>query len=179
MAGTFVKDMTHGNEFSLLIGFAVPMLIGNIFQQVYNMVDSIVVGKYVGADALAAVGSTGSLNFLFFSLCIGLTGGIGILISQYFGAGDEKKVRKTIFNSIYIILTSGILMSMLGMIFARPILTWLNTPANILDDATAYMRIASAGILAVAAYNCISSILRALGDSKTPLIFLIVASLLT
>ncbi len=178
MAGTFVKDMTRGNEFSLLIGFAVPMLIGNIFQQVYNMVDSIVVGKYVGADALAAVGSTGSLNFLFFSLCIGLTGGIGILISQYFGAGDEKKVRKTIFNSIYIILTSGILMSMLGMIFARPILTWLNTPANILDDATAYMRIACAGILAVAAYNCISSILRALGDSKTPLIFLIVASLI-
>lgn len=178
MARTFVKDMTHGNEFSLLIGFAVPMLIGNIFQQVYNMVDSIVVGKYVGADALAAVGSTGSLNFLFFSLCIGLTGGIGVLISQYFGAGDEENVRKTIFNAIYIILTAGIFMSMLGMIFARPILTWLNTPENILDDATSYMQIACAGILAVAAYNCISSILRALGDSKTPLFFLIVASLI-
>lgn len=178
MARTFVKDMTRGSEFSLLIGFAVPMLIGNIFQQVYNMVDSIVVGKYVGADALAAVGSTSSLNFLFFSLCIGLTGGIGVLISQFFGAGDEENVRRTIFNSIYIILSAGIVMSTLGIVFARPILVWLNTPDNILDDATVYMQIACAGILAVAAYNCISSILRALGDSKTPLIFLMVASVI-
>lgn len=178
MARTFVKDMTHGSEFSLLIGFAVPMLIGNIFQQVYNMVDSIIVGRYVGADALAAVGSTGSLNFLFFSLCIGLTGGIGVLISQFFGAGDEENVRRTIFNAIYIILSAGIVMSTLGIVFARPILVWLNTPDNILADATAYMQIACAGILAVAAYNCISSILRALGDSKTPLIFLMIASLI-
>ncbi|MBR6469906.1 MAG: MATE family efflux transporter [Lachnospiraceae bacterium] len=177
MGRTFVKDMTHGNELKLLAGFSVPMLIGNLFQQVYNMVDSIVVGKYVGADALAAVGATGSLTFLFFSLCIGLTGGIGIVISQHFGAGDDTNVRRTIFNSIYIILTSGIVMSLLGVLLARPVLTFLRTPANILDDATAYMQIASGGIIAVAAYNCISSILRALGDSKTPLIFLIFASL--
>ncbi|MCR5358055.1 MAG: MATE family efflux transporter [Lachnospiraceae bacterium] len=173
----FVKDMTTGDEFKLLIGFSVPMLIGNLFQQVYNMVDSIVVGKYVGADSLAAVGATGSLNFLFFSLCIGLSGGIGVVISQHFGAGDETNVRKTIFNSIYIIATAGLVMSLLGVCFARPILTWLRTPANILDDATAYMQIVSGGLLAVAAYNCISSILRALGDSRTPLFFLIFASL--
>ena len=171
-----IKDMTKGNEFRLLIGFSIPMLIGNLFQQVYNLVDSIVVGKYVGADALAAVGATGSLNFLFFSLCIGLTGGIDIVISQHFGAGDDINVRRTIFNSIYIIATTGLIMSLLGILLARPILIWLHTPANILDDAVIYMQIASGGILAVAAYNCISSILRALGDSKTPLIFLIFAS---
>ncbi len=177
MKRTNVKDMTSGNEFKLLISFSIPMLIGNLFQQVYNMVDSIVVGKYVGADALAAVGATGSLNFLFFSLCIGLTGGIGIVISQHFGAGDNVNVRRTIFNSIYIIAVTGLIMSLLGVFLARPILVWLHTPANILDDAVAYMQISSGGILAIAAYNCISSILRALGDSKTPLIFLIFASL--
>ncbi|MBR4719646.1 MAG: MATE family efflux transporter [Lachnospiraceae bacterium] len=178
MNRTSVRDMTSGNELKLLVSFSVPMLIGNLFQQVYNMVDSIVVGKYVCADALAAVGATGSLNFLFFSLCLGLTGGIGIIISQHFGAGDKIHVRKAIFNSIYIIVTTGIIMSLLGMFLARPVLIWLRTPGNILDDATAYMQISCAGILAVAAYNCVSSILRALGDSKTPLVFLILASLI-
>ena len=177
MNRSFVKDMTTGNEFRLLISFSVPMLIGNIFQQVYNMVDSIVVGKYVGAGALAAVGATASLNFLFFSLCLGLTGGIGVVISQHFGAGDEAGVRRAIFNSIYIIAVTGLIMSLLGIILARPVLTWLHTPSDILDDAASYMQIACGGILAVAAYNCISSILRALGDSRTPLYFLIFASL--
>lgn len=178
MSRTLVKDMTVGNELKLLVSFSVPMLIGNLFQQVYNMVDSIVVGKYVSSDALAAVGATGSLNFLFFSLCLGLTGGIGIIISQHFGAGDKVHVRKAIFNSIYIILTTGIIMSLLGVFLARPVLIWLHTPENILNDAVAYMQISCAGILAVAAYNCTSSILRALGDSRTPLFFLIFASLI-
>lgn len=178
MREKYVRDMTQGNGFKLLIGFSVPMLIGNIFQQVYNLVDSVIVGRYVGADALAAVGSTGSLNFLFFSLCMGLTGGIGVVISQHFGAEEDSKVRSAIFNSIYMIGATGILMSLLGFIFARPILAFLHTPANILDDAAAYMRIVSAGLLGVAAYNCISSILRALGDSRTPLKFLILASVI-
>ncbi len=177
MKKSYVKDMTRGNEFSLLVSFSVPMLIGNLFQQFYNLVDSMIVGRYVGADALAAVGATGSLNYLFFSLCVGLTGGIGVVISQYFGAEDEENVRKTIFNSIYLIASSGIIMSLLGVFLARPVLMLLNTPANILEDAVSYMRIASAGLLAVASYNCISAILRALGDSKTPLFFLMVASL--
>ena len=174
----YVKDMTEGNELSLLLSFSLPMLMGNLFQQVYNMVDSIVVGKYVGKNALAAVGATGSLNFLFFSLCIGLTGGIGIVISQYFGAGDEKNVKKTIYNSIGMLFISAAFMSLLGIFLSRPILTWLRTPDEILDEAVIYMQITSAGILGVAAYNGISSILRALGDSKTPLIFLIFASVI-
>ena len=142
------------------------------------MVDSIVVGKYVGSDALAAVGSTGSLNFLFFSLCVGLSGGIGILISQYFGAHDTNRVKRAIFNSIYIIASTGLLMSILGVLLSRSILAWLNTPANIIDNATRYMQISCGGLLAVAFYNCVSAILRALGDSKTPLIFLIIASII-
>ncbi len=176
MEKPFVQDMTKGSELVHLITFAVPMLVGNLFQQFYNMVDSVIVGKYVGANALAAVGATGSLNFLFFSLCMGMAMGIGILVSQYFGAGEEKLVKKTIANAIYIMLVVGIMMSILGIIFARPILILLRTPAEILEDSTTYMKITCAGIIAIAAYNAISSILRALGDSKTPLIFLVFAS---
>ncbi|MDO5574672.1 MAG: MATE family efflux transporter [bacterium] len=178
MAGKYVQDMTNGKEISLLVKFSIPMLIGNIFQQFYNMVDSIVVGNYVGSNALAAVGATGSINFLFFSLCMGMSVGIGILISQYFGAGDDEYVKRTIANTIYVTAVTGIIMSILGVILARPFLTLLRTPAAIMDDAVAYMQIACAGIIAVAAYNAISAVLRALGDSKTPLIFLVVASVI-
>ncbi len=176
MAAEYVKDMTEGKELSLLMRFSAPMLVGNIFQQFYNMVDSIIVGNYVGANALAAVGATGSLNFLFFSLCNGMAMGIGILISQYFGAKDEVYLRKSIFNTIYLIAITGILMSLLGIILARPILILLHTPQEILADAVVYMQIVCGGILTVAAYNAVSAILRALGDSKTPLIFLVAAS---
>ena len=178
MSKTYVSDMTHGSEMGHLVRFAVPMLIGNMFQQVYNMVDSIIVGRYVGADALAAVGATGSLSFLFFSLCVGLTGGLGVVISQHFGAEEHQGVRKAIFNSIYIIVSAAVLMSFLGVMLAKPVLTWLKTPANILPDSVAYMQIVSMGIIGVASYNCVSAILRALGDSKTPLMFLIMASLI-
>lgn len=175
-SSSFVKDMTVGNEFSLLLTFSVPMLIGNLFQQFYNMVDSIVVGKYVGADALASVGATASLNFLFFSMCFGLGSGIGIMVSQYFGAGDDEAVKKTIFNSIMIIASISLLMGGSGFIFARNILEFLNTPANIIEDSTLYMRIVFIGIPGVASYNCVSAIMRSLGDSKTPLVFLIITS---
>lgn len=177
MAESYVQDMTEGKELSLLLRFSMPMLIGNIFQQLYNMVDSIVVGNYVGANALAAVGVTSSLNFLFFSLCNGLSMGIGIMISQYFGAKDEVYLKKAISNTIYIIAVSGALMSGLGILLAKPILQFLHTPEVILADAVLYMQIACGGILAVAAYNAVAAILRALGDAKSPLIFLIFACL--
>ena len=168
--------MTKGNEVKLLLGFALPMLVGNIFQQLYNMADSIIVGKFVGSDALGAVGAVGHLNFLFFSLCLGLTSGIGILISQFFGAGKDEYVKKIIANSVYIITATGAAMSILSAFFARPILTLMNTPEANMEDAVVYMRIVCGATIVVALYNGISSILRALGDSKTPLIFLIVAS---
>ncbi len=172
----YVCDMTKGNEVGLLLRFALPMLVGNIFQQLYNMVDSIIVGKFVGSNALGAVGAVGNLNFLFFSLCLGLASGIGILISQFFGAGKDDYVKKIIANSVYIITISGAIMSIISCIFARPILYLMNTPAENMEDAVIYMQIVCGATVIVAIYNGISSILRALGDSKTPLIFLIVSS---
>lgn len=178
MKKSYVKDMTVGNPTGLLLTFMLPMVVGNVFQQLYNMVDSMIVGRVVGADALAAVGATGSLNFLFFSLCGGMSNGTGVVISQHFGAGNHDYVRKAIANAAYIMLAVGTVMGGLGILLSRPVLIFLNTPANILDNAVLYMRIMCAGVLAVALYNCISAILRAVGDSKTPLYFLIFASVL-
>lgn len=170
--------MTVGKPTGLLLSFMLPMVIGNVFQQLYSMADSMIVGQFVGADALAAVGATGSVNFLFFSLCSGMANGTGIVISQHFGAGNSDYVKKAIANAAYIMLVAGLVMGGLGVLLAKPILIFLNTPDNILADATLYMRIVCAGVLATAAYNCISAILRAVGDSKTPLYFLIMSSIL-
>jgi putative MATE family efflux protein len=170
-----IQDMTEGNEVGLLIQFSLPMLIGNVSQQFYNLIDSIVVGKYIGANALAAVGATNSLNFLCFSMCLGLSIGISIVISQYFGAKKEEDVKRAIANSVYVIAISGIIVSILTCCLARPILQAMHTPSEILDDSTAFLRIVSGGMMAVAAYNAIAAILRALGDSKTPLIFLVLS----
>lgn len=178
MKKSYVKDMTVGNPTGLLLTFMLPMVVGNVFQQLYNMVDSMIVGQVVGADALAAVGATSSLNFLFFSLCGGMANGTGVVISQHFGAGNHDQVRKAIANAAYIMLAVGTVMGGLGILLSRSVLVFLNTPDNILDSAVLYMRIMCAGVLAVALYNCISAILRAVGDSKTPLYFLIVASIL-
>lgn len=176
MYKNYVCDMTKGNAAGLLLRFAFPMLIGNIFQQFYNMADSIIVGKFVSSDALGAVGSVGSLNFMFFSLCMGLGAGLGVLISQYFGAGEDEYVKKIIANAAYITIAAGMLMSLCGIICAKPILRIMNTPQENFADALIYMRIVCGATVIVAGYNMISSILRALGDSKTPLIFLVIAS---
>lgn len=178
MAKQYVLDMTKGNVTSLLLRFTLPMLVGNIFQQFYNMVDSVIVGRFVGTNALGAVGSVGSITFMFFSLCLGLGSGIGILISQYFGAGEDDYVKKIVANAIYITFGTGALMSLFGVLFAEPILHLMNTPAENFADALTYMRIVCGFTIVVAGYNTISAILRALGDAKTPLIFLGVASVL-
>ncbi len=175
MSTNYIQDMTEGNEVKLLIQFSLPMLIGNVSQQFYNLIDSIVVGKYIGANALAAVGATNSLNFLSFSICLGLSIGISIIISQYFGAKKEEDVKRAIANAVYVIAVSGIIMSILTSCLARPILQAMNTPSEILDDSATFLRIVSGGMIAVAAYNAIAAILRALGDSKTPLIFLVLS----
>ena len=174
----FVKDMTKGNPMQLLIQFSLPLLVGNIFQQLYNMVDSIIVGNFVGANALGAIGTTNSLNFFFFSLVAGLSVGLGIIVAQYFGFGDEEKVKDAIGNSIWIITVCSVIMAIIGFVTARPILVLLDTDPVILNDAVAYLKVVSIGIVCVGFYNGVSGILRALGDSKTPLIFLIVASVL-
>ncbi len=169
-------DMTKGPILKQLIVFTIPMLIGNLFQQLYNMVDTIVIGQQEGSNALAAVGATGSICFFFNSFAFGMGAGIGVIVAQYIGAGDERYVKKTIGNAIYVVLSVAVVMSTLGAGLAEVILRALGTPEELLADAVLYMRVACIGIIAIAAYNAISSILRALGDSVTPLIFLIVAS---
>ncbi len=174
----YTKSMTEGSEFRIIIGFTLPLLLGNLFQQFYNIVDSVIVGQYLGKNALAAVGATGSMTFLFYTLCLGLGAGTGILISQHFGAGNDQTVKKLIANSAYVILFFGIILTVVGITLAPVLLHLLETPDTIFDDAVGYMRIACAGTVAVAAYNWINSVMRALGNSTVPLIFLIVASVL-
>ena len=173
----FLKDMTKGTPWKLLLQFAVPLFIGNIFQQLYNMVDSIIVGNFVGPNALGAIGTTNSLTFLFFSLVAGLSVGIGIIVAQFFGSNNEDKVKDTIGNAIWIVIISSVIMACIGFFVAKPVLVLLRTDKVILGDATAYLKVTSIGICCTGLYNGVSSILRALGDSKTPLIFLIFASL--
>lgn len=170
-------DMTKGSPLRHILVFSVPLLIGNLFQQLYNMVDSLIVGNFVGANAIAAVGSCGSINFLFFSLGSGLATGIGIIVSQFFGAKDEKSIRATIGNAAYVLGAVSAAAGSLGILLSGPILRGLGTPETILPDAITYMRMTCAGIIFISFYNGVASILRALGDSRTPLYFLILSSI--
>ena len=169
--------MREGTPWKLLLQFAVPLFIGNIFQQLYNMVDSVIVGNFVSTNALGAIGTTNSLTFFFFSLVGGLSVGIGIIVAQFFGASDEEKVREVIGNAVWIIAIGTVVMAIIGFFAARPLLVLLRTDPIILNDAVNYLKVTSLGICCVGLYNGVSGILRALGDSKTPLIFLIVASI--
>lgn len=178
MKKDLTKDMTIGSPTKLLLQFSVPLLIGNIFQQLYNMVDAIVVGNYEGAEALAAVGTTGPINFLIFSLALGLATGISIITSQYFGAKDEENIKKSFATGAYVIIISSVIMGVVGFFTSQPILELLNTPDNIIDQSVIYLKICCIGIVGIGAFNWISTIFRALGDSITPLIFLIVACVL-
>ncbi len=171
-------NMTEGDPVSLIVKFSIPMLIGNLFQQLYNMVDSVIVGQVVGPDALAAIGATNSVTFLFFALCNGIGSGGGIITSQSFGKGDDSEVKSCITNTGYIMLVFPLLVGILAFFLTPPVLAVLDTPAEVMPDAVAYMRIMCVGLLFVSLYNYASSMLRALGDSKTPLYFLIFSCLL-
>ena len=175
MENKSVSSMTEGNPTKLILMFTLPMLVGNLFQQLYNMVDSIIVGRFVGANALAAVGATGSINFLFFSMSFGISAGVGVVVSQAFGAEKPDMVERAIANGLYLLGIVSAIVSVLGVVFAKPILQMLRTPEVILNDAIIYMQVSCAGILAIAAYNGVAAILRALGDSKTPLYFMLVS----
>ena len=171
-------NMSEGRPLRLLAVFALPLFIGNLFQQAYNLADSIIVGRFIGAKALAAVGATGSISFLFFSVCNGISSGGGIVTAQYFGSGDVQKVKRAIANSAYIMLLSSVLMSAIAFSLVPTVLGWMGTPADILPDAITYMRMTCLSVPLIGIYNYAASMLRALGDSRTPLIFLIVACLL-
>ncbi|HZJ78354.1 MAG TPA: MATE family efflux transporter [Clostridia bacterium] len=173
-----VRDMTKGKPIKLIISFGLPLLIGNLFQQLYNMVDSSVVGHFVGKNALAAVGSTGSLMFMIMGFIIGLTSGFSIPISKYFGAGDQKNMRKCVAHSIYLTLIIAVVMTTIAVLSIENVLRLMKTPDNIFADAYAYISIICAGISAILFYNMLAAILRAIGDSKTPLYFLMLTTVL-
>ncbi|WP_051204569.1 MATE family efflux transporter [Butyrivibrio sp. VCD2006] len=171
-------DMTTGNPVKHILLFALPALIGNIFQQIYNLADTIIVGRFVGADALAAVGATASVTFLFFALCNGIGGGGGIIVSQFYGAHDDDNVKKSIVNTGIIMLIVPLFFGTIGFISCEALLKLLGTPEAILADSVSYMRYMCVGLLFVSAYNYLTSMLRALGDSKSPLYFLIIAAVI-
>ncbi len=171
-------NMTEGKVVSLIVMFSIPMLIGNLFQQLYNLVDSIIVGQFVGADALAAIGATNSVTFLFFALCNGIGSGGGIITSQFFGKGDERGVKSCIANTGYIMVVFPTVVGAAAFFLAAPIMRMLDTPEEIVGESVAYMQIMCVGLVFVALYNYAAAMLRALGDSRTPLYFLIFSCLL-
>ncbi|MBT9155966.1 MAG: Multidrug export protein MepA [Firmicutes bacterium] len=173
-----LRDMTQGSPAKLIWAFSLPMFIGSMFQQLYNMVDAIVVGRYVGPNALAAVGTSFPIIFFMVSLVLGMTMGSGVVISQFFGAKDLVRTRRAVVTALAFQLVFAAFLGAVGVVLSRPLLLLLNTPDIILGDATAYMRIFFGGILFMFAYNAFAGILRSLGDSKTPLYFLIISSLL-
>jgi putative MATE family efflux protein len=165
--------MTEGSPAKLILAFSVPMFIGSVFQQIYNMADSAIVGRFVGPNALAAVGTSFPVIFLLASMLMGLTMGAGVIISQFFGAKQMDKVRRAISTALIFQMASGVVLSILGLLFSRPLLVLLQTPAEIINDSATYMRIFFGGLIFMFGYYAFAAILRSLGDSKTPLYFMI------
>ena len=171
-------DMTEGQPWKKIATFTVPMLIGNVAQQLYNTVDSIVVGRYVGDNALAAVGSASPIFNLLLVLFVGIAMGAGIMVSQYFGSRDRENLSKTIGSSITLTAVASILLMIVGTLAIRPVLVLLDTPESIIDWCTSYLMILLWGIAGLAYYNILCGILRGLGDSLSALVYLLVATVL-
>ena len=172
------NDMTVGSPMKMILSFTFPIFLGNVFQQFYNMADAVIVGKFVGTKALAAVGSTGTIMFLIYGFVVGMTAGFTVLTAQKFGAGDMQGMRRTVAGAGILSLLIGLFLTVTFMLFMKPLLHLMNTPSDIFADAYKYIMIVSGGILAQMLYNLLSSILRALGNSKIPLYFLIISALL-
>lgn len=171
-------DMTDGRPWEKILLFTVPMLLGNIAQQLYNTVDSVVVGKYVGDNALAAVGSAGPIFNLLIVLFVGISMGASIMVSQYFGARDRESLSHTIGNCIVLTIIASVFVMIVGTLAARPLLTMLQTPDTIIDWCTSYLHILFIGSAGLAFYNILGGVLRGLGDSVSALVYLVVASIL-
>lgn len=172
------KDMTQGPPWQRIMEFAVPMLIGNLAQQLYNTVDSIVVGKFVGDNALAAVGSAGPVLNLLLALFVGISTGAGIIVSQHYGAGDREKLGTAIGNCITLAAIASVFSTVLGLLITDPMLRLLNTPESIIDWCSGYLKIFFLGAAGFTFYNILSGILRGMGDSVSALVFLLIACFL-
>ena len=169
--------MTEGSPTRHILSFTVPLIFGNLFQQLYSMVDTMIVGRFLGKEALAAVGSTGSLTFLILGFCLGLCSGFAIPVAQSFGAKNYENLRRYVGNILWLTIGSAAVMTLLTVCLCRPMLQAMNTPGDIIDKAYAYLVVIFAGIPATILYNALSCLLRALGDSRTPVFFLLIASL--
>lgn len=170
------KDLTCGNPMKLIFSFGLPLLFGYLFQQLYNVVDTAIVGKILGGDALAAVGSTGSVCFLVVGFCVGLCAGFAIPVAQQFGAGNYRELRRYVTGGVWLCLIFGALTTVLTVLLCRPILTAMNTPGDIIQRSYMYLVTIFAGLPAYFLYNFAAGVLRALGDSRTPVIWIIIAS---
>ena len=171
-----IKTMTEGKPASLIFAFAMPLMVGNIFQQLYTVVDTMVVGKALGVNALAALGAADWMNWMMLGMIQGITQGFGILMAQEFGAGKYKDLCKTVGSSVILSLLSAVLLLGAGQWMAYPVLELLDTPPEIIGDALLYLRIMYMGIPIVMSYNLFATILRSLGDGRTPLYAMIVAA---
>lgn len=182
MAGTrektTTKDMTQGSPMKLILGFTLPMIFGFLFQQLYNMADTMIVGRFLGVNALASVGATGSVNFCIIGFCMGICNGFAIPVAQRFGAKDERGLRRYVGNSAMLAAIFAVIMAVAAVLCCRPILTAMNTPADIIDGAYDYIVVIFAGIPATYLYNMLSGYIRSLGDARTPVVFLTMSSVL-
>ncbi|MDE7176434.1 MAG: MATE family efflux transporter [Lachnospiraceae bacterium] len=172
------KDMTKGSPMKLILGFAVPLLFGLIFQQFYSMVDAVIVGHYLGVNALASVGATGSVNFLIIGFCMGICSGFGIPIAQEFGAKHDEALRRYVANSVWLSIIFSVGVTVTVSLLCRQILRLMRTPENIIEGSYSYIIVIFLGIPVVFLYNMTAAILRSLGDSRTPVVFLVMAALL-
>ncbi len=171
-----IRNMTEGSPMKLLVTFALPLMLGNVFQQMYTVVDTAVVGQVVGVQALAALGASDWLNWLVLSVLQGLAQGFSILMAQYFGAKDYRQLSRSVGASVTLCAAAAVVMLTASQLAARPVLQLLNTPEDIIGSSLLYLRIVFGGIPIITAYNLLASILRALGDSKTPLYAVVVAT---
>lgn len=178
MEKSISKDMTKGSPMKLIFAFFLPLMLGMLFQQFYSMMDTIIVGKFLGVNALAAVGSTGSINFMVIGFCMGICNGFAIPVAQRFGAKDYHYLRKYVANGVWLAAVFAAVMTIVVCILCRNILQWMNTPSDIIEGAFDYIFVIFLGIPVIYLYNLLSSIIRSLGDSKSPLMFLIISSLM-
>ena len=176
--GMRVKDMTTGEPARLMLAFALPLFIGNIFQQAYNMVDTMVAGYTLGDTAIAAIGATSALYNLIINLSFGLNGGCAIVVTQSFGAHDEKRLKQSIAGMLVLNAGAAVILTTLSLLFLTPLLRFMNTPDAIFQLTRGYISIICAGLTATIGYNLLAAILRSVGNSRTPLVFLIISSVL-
>ena len=173
-----IEPMTKGSIVKHMIYFALPLLLGNLFQQLYNTVDSLIVGNFLGSSALAAVSSSGSLIFMLIGFLSGISSGAGVIISRYFGAEDIKNVHRAVHTTVAFGIVAGLLMTAAGVLMSPQILIWMGTPESVMGESVIYLQIYFSGSFGFVMYNIFVGILQAIGDSRHPLYYLIISSVI-